>query len=114
MGNKTAEFRGISLEYFFGLPLVAAIKAQALAAERTVDSIKEVELKPRAFRSVESVAELDEVGQVMTLNEAVCKACSGRNATYPSEAATMKHYRDRQESYTDRGIKMEVVKQWKI
>lgn len=121
MGSIPAEFREISLEYFFELPLVAAIKAQALAAERTMDFIKEMGLKPRAFMSGESVAELDEVRQVMTLNEAVCKGCSGRNAIYPSEAATMKHYRDRQE-YTQiealTGIRlpigMEVVKQWKI
>ncbi len=46
MANIPAELRSLPLEHIVGSPLVAAIKAQALAAKTTVDFIKEVGLKP--------------------------------------------------------------------
>ena len=61
MANIAAELRALPLEHVIGSPLVAAIKAQALAANSTVDFIKEVGLKPRALESGESEADLDEV-----------------------------------------------------
>ncbi|HIE11815.1 MAG TPA: DUF2589 domain-containing protein [Desulfotomaculum sp.] len=63
MANIPAELRALPLEHIIGSPLVAAIKAQALAANTTVDFIKEVGLKPRALESEsgESEDELDEV-----------------------------------------------------
>ena len=48
MANIPQELRDLPLEHIVGSPLVAAIKAQALAADTTVDFIKEVGLKPRA------------------------------------------------------------------
>lgn len=45
MANIPAELRALPLEHVIGSPLVAAIKAQALAAKTTVDFIKEVGLK---------------------------------------------------------------------
>lgn len=61
MANIPAELRALPLEHIIGSPLVAAIKAQGLAAQTTVDFIKEVGLKPRELGSGESVDELDEV-----------------------------------------------------
>lgn len=61
MANIAAELRALPLEHVIGSPLVAAIKAQALAANTTVDFIKEVGLKPRALESGETEADLDEV-----------------------------------------------------
>lgn len=46
MANIGAELQSIPLEHCIGGPLVAAIKAQGLAARQTVDFIKEVGLKP--------------------------------------------------------------------
>lgn len=61
MANIAAELRALPLEHVIGSPLVAAIKAQALAANTTVDFIKEVGLKPRALETGETEDELDEV-----------------------------------------------------
>lgn len=61
MANIPAELRALPLEHIVGSPLVAAIKAQALAAQTTADFIKEVGLKPRALDDSESEADLDEV-----------------------------------------------------
>lgn len=61
MANIPAELRALPLEHIIGSPLVAAIKAQALAAKTTVDFIKEVGLKPRALEAGENEADLDEV-----------------------------------------------------
>lgn len=61
MANIPAELRALPLEHVIGSPLVAAIKAQALAANTTVDFIKEVGLKPRALETGENEDELDEV-----------------------------------------------------
>ncbi|NOY59555.1 MAG: DUF2589 domain-containing protein [Calditrichaeota bacterium] len=61
MANIPAELRALPLEHIIGSPLVAAIKAQALAANTTVDFIKEVGLKPRTLESGENEDELDEV-----------------------------------------------------
>lgn len=63
MANIPAELRALPLEHIIGSPLSAAIKAQAFAAQTTVDFIKEVGLKPRALalESGESEDELDEV-----------------------------------------------------
>lgn len=61
MVNIPAELRALPLEHIVGSPLVAAIKAQALAAQTTVDFIKEVGLKPRKLATGETVDELDEV-----------------------------------------------------
>jgi ferredoxin len=57
---------------------------------------------------------LDEVREVMTVNEAMCKGCGGCNAVCPSGAATMKHFRDRQvysqiEALLQRAVPMEFV-----
>ena len=52
--NIPAELRELPLEHIIGSPLVAAIKAQALAAKTTVDFIKEVGLKPRAVEATET------------------------------------------------------------
>lgn len=46
MANIPAELRALPLEHIIGSPLVAAIKAQGLAAQQTVEFIKEVGLKP--------------------------------------------------------------------
>ncbi|MDJ0736059.1 MAG: DUF2589 domain-containing protein [Nostocaceae cyanobacterium] len=54
MANIPAELRALPLDHVIGTPLVAAIKAQALAAQTTVDFIKEVGLKPRALETGES------------------------------------------------------------
>jgi hypothetical protein len=54
--NIPAELRALPLEHIIGSPLVAAIKAQALAAKTTVDFIKEVGLKPRAIETAETGA----------------------------------------------------------
>ena len=61
MANIAAELRALPLEHVIGSPLVAAIKAQALAANTTVDFIKEVGLKPRVLETGETEDELDEV-----------------------------------------------------
>lgn len=61
MANIPAELRALPLEHIIGSPLVAAIKAQALAANTTVDFIKEVGLKPRALESGEELDSLDSV-----------------------------------------------------
>ncbi|NOZ82920.1 MAG: DUF2589 domain-containing protein [Euryarchaeota archaeon] len=45
MANIPAELRALPLDYIVGAPLVAAIKAQALAANTTVAFIKEVGLE---------------------------------------------------------------------
>jgi hypothetical protein len=60
MANIPSELRALPLEHIIGSPLVAAIKAQALAANTTVDFIKEVGLKPRALETGESEDDLDE------------------------------------------------------
>lgn len=52
--NIPQELRALPLEHIIGSPLVAAIKAQALAAKTTVDFIKEVGLKPRALEGTET------------------------------------------------------------
>lgn len=52
--NIPQELRALPLEHIIGSPLVAAIKAQALAAKTTVDFIKEVGLKPRTLESTET------------------------------------------------------------
>lgn len=54
--NIPQELRALPLEHIIGSPLVAAIKAQALAAKTTVDFIKEVGLKPRAPEALETSA----------------------------------------------------------
>ncbi len=61
MANIPAELRALPLQHIIGSPLVAAIKAQALAAQTTVNFIKEVGLKPRALEATESEDNLDEV-----------------------------------------------------
>ena len=45
MANIPAELKALPLEHIIGSPLTAAIKAQALAAETTVDFIREVGLR---------------------------------------------------------------------
>lgn len=52
--NIPQELRALPLEHIIGSPLVAAIKAQALAAKTTVDFIKEVGLKPTAPEPTET------------------------------------------------------------
>ena len=61
MANIPAELRALPLQHIIGSPLVAAIKAQALAAQTTVNFIKEVGLKPRALEATESEDNLDDV-----------------------------------------------------
>lgn len=63
MANIPAELRALPLEYIIGSPLVAAIKAQALAANMTVDFIKEVGLKSRALEADESEGD-DVTGEI--------------------------------------------------
>lgn len=59
MANIPAELRALPLEHVIGTPLVAAIKAQALAANTTVDFIKDVGLKPRTLEAGENENDLD-------------------------------------------------------
>lgn len=59
MANIAAELRALPLEHIIGAPLVAAITAQALAANTTVDFIKDVGLKPRALGPGENETDLD-------------------------------------------------------
>lgn len=54
--NIPQELRALPLDHIIGSPLVAAIKAQALAAKTTVDFIKEVGLKPSATEPGETGA----------------------------------------------------------
>jgi hypothetical protein len=61
MANIPAELRALPLEHMIGSPLVAAIKAQGLAANTTVDFIKEVGLKPRALSPGETADDFDMV-----------------------------------------------------
>jgi hypothetical protein len=51
--NIPQELRALPFEQIIGSPLVAAIKAQALAAQTTADFIKEVGLKPRDYEEIE-------------------------------------------------------------
>jgi hypothetical protein len=60
MANIPAELRALPLEHIIGSPLVAAIKAQGLAANSAVDFIKEVGLKPRALEVDEDFNDLDD------------------------------------------------------
>ncbi|PWG62711.1 DUF2589 domain-containing protein [Spiribacter halobius] len=59
MANIPAELRALPLEHIIGSPMVAAIQAQALAANNTVDFIKEVGLKPRALEDGEAAGDFD-------------------------------------------------------
>jgi len=52
--NIPQELRALPLEHIIGSPLMAAIKAQAVAAQTTVDFIKQVGLKPRDYESTET------------------------------------------------------------
>lgn len=54
--NIPQELRALPLEHIVGSPLLAAIKAQAMAAKTTVDFIKEVGLKPRDYDASEKDA----------------------------------------------------------
>lgn len=59
MTNIPAELRALPLEHIIGSPLVAAITAQSVAAQATVDFIKEVGLKPRDLEAGEVAGDFD-------------------------------------------------------
>jgi hypothetical protein len=54
LANIGASLRSLPLGYIISAPMTAAIKAQALAAQTTVDFIKEVGLKPTETSGLEA------------------------------------------------------------
>ena len=72
--NIPQELRALPLDHIIGSPMVAAIKAQALAAKTTVDFIKEVGLKEAS--DVDSVDE-------DTGYEEVCSITNGHKVCDP-------------------------------